>query len=83
MSEIKYYGHGKKVFNDGTAYVERRGQCKVCLSTEGETSEIFGWDADHQMFVDNGDWIEVSEEHAKSLVKGAATLSETTKEVQS
>lgn len=76
MSEKKYYVNAKSPFNDGTAYVERHGQCKVCVSRDGETSEITGWDRDHQSFVDTRAWRECTEAEAKSLVKVAATSSE-------
>ena len=76
MNKTRYYIHATKPFADGTAYVARTGQAKVCVSRDGDASEITGWDADYQMFVGNGDWVEISEAKANNLVKAAAMRTE-------
>ena len=72
MSEKKYYVHPKRPFGDGTAYVERTGRSKVCVSRDGVRSETTNWDEDNQMFATTRAWIECTEAEAKSLVKESA-----------
>ena len=80
MSEKKYYVHPKRPFGDGTAYIERSGRLKVCVSRDGVRSAPSFWNEENQNFADTRAWIECDEGHAKSLVKASATLSEPTKE---
>lgn len=76
MSEKKYYVHPKRPFGDGTAYIERSGRLKVCVSLAGVRSVPSFWSEENQNFADTRAWIECDEGHAKSLVKASATSSE-------
>jgi hypothetical protein len=75
LPEVKFYVN-KKGFLDSTAYIIRTGCLYQTVRKNGTMGLSSGWQKTNDQFVENGNWLEVTEDDARKLLDANASKEE-------
>ena len=81
LPEVKYYIN-KKGFLDNTAYIIRTGCVYQTMRKDGTLGVSSGWQRTNDQFVENGNWLEVTEGAARKSLDAKASEKENVKPVE-
>jgi hypothetical protein len=77
---VRYYTN-KKGFLDNTAYIIRTGEMYQTMRKNGTLGVSSGWQRTNDQFVENGNWIEITESNARKLLGADAQKEDALKRV--